>query len=161
MIRHTLGRNASDRIGSDRSDHYTTLESEARPRLLSDEKYLHVQSIIDENGLESDGAEEDEISDRSNHFVFSTVKGLNKDADTSLDQNLLHRKLQEKKQLHQKQSTLLLTSPYKAEEIKEVQAVTVLDCQLGRVDHLRMESEADSNNHLDSQDFVLNNSSYI
>jgi len=35
--------------------------------------------------LESEEGIDDDASDRSNHFVFSTVKGLNKDADTSLD----------------------------------------------------------------------------
>jgi hypothetical protein len=117
----TRGRNvnfsSTDRLliaSVDRSEHkFSSLEqtlkaeSENRPRLFSDENFLHVQSIIDENQPKSEQSqsespfneEKSEISDRSNHFVFSTMKGLNKEATMSLEQNLLHRKLLEKKQL--------------------------------------------------------------
>jgi hypothetical protein len=40
------------------------------------------------------------LSDRSQHFVFSTMKNLNKEAIMSLDRNLLHQKLLEKQQKH-------------------------------------------------------------
>ena len=51
--------------------------------------------------------EESPASDRSQHFVFSTMKGLNKGANTPLDNNLLQMKLIEKKQfnLNQKHSS--------------------------------------------------------
>jgi len=55
--------------------------------------------VIDENRSigESESPLEDEgespLSDRSQHFVFSTMKNLNKEAILSMERNLLHKKI--------------------------------------------------------------------
>jgi hypothetical protein len=117
---------------------HTLRDSDIRLKILSEDKFLPVQSIIDEQAALSE-EEKSMESDRSNHFVLSTMKVLNKEADTALDNNLLHLKLQQKKRLavNPVRESLL-------DQFPMVQAIA--------------EDEMESpSKMLDSQDFVLNN----